>query len=65
MFEWLSANLGTIAVLAVLLLAVFLIVRSEIKRKRSGKCSCGADCGSCGSSCCCGFPKDIKIKRLP
>ena len=62
MLEWLSANVGNIAVVAVLLLIMALIVRYEIRRRRSGKCSCGADCGSCGSSCC-GFPKGVKIKK--
>lgn len=39
--------MGTIVVLAALVLIVALIVRSMIKDKRSGKSSCGGDCSHC------------------
>lgn len=55
MLTWLSANLGTLIVLAVLLIVVGLIVRKMIVDKRSGRstCSCGGSCGSCGGNCHC------------
>lgn len=40
--------MGTIVVLAALVLIVALIVRSMIKDKKSGKSSCGGDCSHCG-----------------
>lgn len=39
--------MGTIVVLAALVLIVALIVRSMIKDKKSGKSSCGGDCSHC------------------
>ena len=61
---WITENIGTIAVLAVLLAAVALVIRSMVKAKKQGRSSCGCDCGSCGcSSCKAGFPKDIKIVK--
>ncbi len=49
MFEWISANLGTIAVLAVLVLVVGLVVANMVKKKKAGKpaCDCGCGCSGC------------------
>lgn len=46
MSEWLSANIGNIIVTALILLAVFLAIRSVIRAKKSGK-SCGCGCQNC------------------
>ncbi|MCR4712847.1 MAG: FeoB-associated Cys-rich membrane protein [Treponemataceae bacterium] len=42
--------IGTVVVSLVLVAVVFLIVRSMIKTKRSGKhvLSCGGNCSACG-----------------
>ena len=42
MLQWLSANLGTILISAVLLVVVILIVRYLLRQKKAGKSSCGA-----------------------
>ena len=60
--EWLSSNLGSIAVGAVLLCVVALVIRGMVRKKKLGKGSCSCGCENCSSACCCEFPKDIKIK---
>ncbi len=47
MTEWLSANAGTIIVIAILALVVFLVVRSMIRNKKAGRSSCGCGCSNC------------------
>lgn len=47
MLQWISANLGTIVISAILIAAVALIVRSQIRRKKQGKSSCGCGCSNC------------------
>ena len=49
MFAWLSANIGTIIVLVILVCIVGLVICSMKKDKKNGKSSCG--CGSGCSSC--------------
>ncbi len=53
MLGFLTANIGTIVVAAVLAVIMFFAVRSVIKGKKKGRCSCGGNCGSCamGSVC--------------
>lgn len=46
-------NLSTFIVLSVLILIVGFAMRSIIKDKKSGKSSCGGDCGGCGSHSLC------------
>lgn len=45
--DWLISNLGTIVVSIILILIVFLIIRSMIRDKKSGKSSCGCGCEGC------------------
>lgn len=47
MLQWISANLGTIVIGVILIAAVALIVRSQIRRKKQGKSSCGCGCSNC------------------
>ena len=47
MLTFLSGNVGSFAVLAVLLLTVALVVVALIRKKRRGGCSCGSGCGAC------------------
>lgn len=49
MFSFLLNNVGTILTGLVLILVVGLVVRSMIRDKRSGKSSCGGNCGACGA----------------
>ncbi|WP_034210155.1 FeoB-associated Cys-rich membrane protein [Lachnospira multipara] len=44
--------LGNIITGAILILIVFLAIRSLVKDKKSGKSiQCGADCSKCGGHC--------------
>ena len=47
MLSWVTANLGTILVSAVLLAIVFLTSTHLIRQKRAGKSSCGCNCAHC------------------
>lgn len=47
--EWISANIATIVVAAVLFLIVALIVKSKLKEHKQGGCGCG--CPGCTGSC--------------
>ena len=51
MLAWLSANLINIALIAVLALVVFLVVRGMLRDKKAGKSACGGNCAACGGSC--------------
>ena len=43
MLHWISANLSTMVLIAI----VVLIIRSLIRQKKQGKSSCGAGCAHC------------------
>ena len=47
MLAWLSANLSTIIISAVLLAIVIAISVYLINRKKSGKSACGCGCENC------------------
>lgn len=49
MLAWITGNLSTIIICAVLCTAVALIVLSMVRGKRKGKspCGCGCGCGGC------------------
>ncbi|MBQ7147517.1 MAG: FeoB-associated Cys-rich membrane protein [Pseudobutyrivibrio sp.] len=53
MISWITANIGTIVVAAVLLLIVAGVVRSMIKDRKNGCSSCGCGCSGCSGSCSC------------
>ena len=54
---FISANAGTIIVLAIVCALVFLAFRSIWKDKKNGRHSCGGNCGACGAcSGCSGMP---------
>ena len=62
MLDFIVANLGTIIISLLLVFIVALAARSIIKDKKSGKSSCGGNCGSCGGcamrgACCKGTAK--------
>ncbi len=48
MLAWLTANLGTIVVCALVLVIVFFAARALIRDKKQGKSPCGCSCGGCG-----------------
>ena len=47
MLAWLSANLSTVIISAVLLAIVIAISVYLINRKKSGKSACGCGCENC------------------
>ncbi len=47
--NWLLNNAGTIICSLVVVLIAALAIRSVIKEKSSGKCSCGGNCSACGA----------------
>ena len=49
MLAWITENIGTILISAVLLLVVVLIIRKLVKDKKKGKSSCGCNCAHCAS----------------
>ena len=51
MLSWLHANIGSIAVILVLLAVIALIIRRLILDKKALGHICGGSCGSCGGSC--------------
>lgn len=53
MFSWISANLGTLMVSAVLIIIVTLIIVKMIKDKKKGKSSCGCGCSNCAAAGIC------------
>lgn len=52
MIAWLSANLVTVALSAVLVLLVALLLRGMVRRKKAGTPSCDS-CAACGVCGCC------------
>ena len=49
MMAWLSANLASIVLTAVIVLIVGLLIFVMVRGKRAGKSSCGVSCASCAS----------------
>lgn len=62
---WISANIGTIIVCAILIAVVALLIWSMIRDKKKGKSSCGCGCSSCALSGSCHdtAPKEKKSKK--
>lgn len=58
MLEWIGKNLGTIIVLALIIVGVVSVIRSMIKEKKNGGSSCSCGCSSCSmNGSCCGESK--------
>lgn len=53
MLAWITENIATIMICAVLTLVVAAIVISMIKNKKKGKSSCGCGCADCPMSGSC------------
>lgn len=53
MLAWLSENIATVIICAVLIAIVAAIIVKMIKDKKQGKSSCGCGCADCpmGGSC--------------
>ena len=53
MLAWLSENIATIIICAVLIAVVAAIIVSMIRDKKKGKSSCGCGCADCPMSGSC------------
>ena len=49
LFDWLSANIGTISVGAAVVDVIALVIVLMVRDKKKGKktCSCGCSCSGC------------------
>lgn len=53
MLAWLSENLATVIICALLIAAVTAIIVNMVKNKKKGKASCGCGCSNCPMSGSC------------
>ena len=53
MLAWVSENLSTIIVCAILAAVFAGVIRTVIKNKKKGKSACGCGCSSCPMSGSC------------
>ncbi len=53
MLAWLSENVATIIICAVLIALVTAIIVSMVKNRKKGKSSCGCGCAKCPMSSSC------------
>lgn len=51
--NWISENLGTIAISALLLAVVVAILVGQIRKRKQGKSNCGCGCDHCPSAAAC------------
>lgn len=66
MLEFISANLATILVGAVVLAVVIAVTVSMVKKRGSGgSCSCGCGCGQCAGSAICHPQRDDAKQQQP
>lgn len=63
MAAWITANLGTIIVSAIIVLVVALVIFVMIRDRRSGKSSCSCGCSSCAMSGECQKRRDEFLKK--
>ena len=50
---WLSQNIGTILIIAVLVAFFALLIWSLIRDRKKGKSSCCGGCAGCANACYC------------
>lgn len=53
MITWLSENIATIIICAVLIAVVAAIIVSMVKNRKNGKSACGCGCADCPMSASC------------
>ena len=51
---WLSENIWTLLIIALLILVVALILRGIVRDRRQGRHLCGGNCGACPMGGRCG-----------
>ena len=57
MLAWLTENISTIIICAVLVAVVAAIIVSMVKNRKKGKFSCGCGCSDCPISTSCNHKK--------
>ena len=64
--EWIVANIGTIAVSAVLAGVLIAVIILLVKRKKQGKTSCSCGCSGCANAQYCHSAKESeKVSDKP
>ncbi|MBR2384600.1 MAG: FeoB-associated Cys-rich membrane protein [Clostridia bacterium] len=63
MFDWIKQNIGSIAVLLVVITIIALIVVFRKKAKKKGKSTCGCNCSSCAGRFACHNYKQEEIEK--
>ncbi|MGN1062664.1 MAG: FeoB-associated Cys-rich membrane protein [Candidatus Scatosoma sp.] len=63
MKQWLTENLSTIIIAAILLAVLTAITTVLIKNKKKGKSPCGCGCKDCALHGCCGGTRPDGEKR--
>lgn len=57
---WLKENMVNIVIILIIVALLYLCIRNLIKDKKSGVCSCGKSCESCGMLCHIDYKKKLK-----
>ncbi len=62
MISWISSNIGTLAVLAVVIVIAALIIIGMRRDKKKGRSSCGNNCAHCQMAGQCHSAKGADLK---
>ena len=63
--SWLSQNIATIVIIAVLAVIFGLMIYSLIRDKKAGKSSCCGGCAGCANACYCHGHTALKAENAP
>ncbi len=53
MFAWITENMGTIIVSAILIIAVAAVIAGMVRGRKKGRSSCGCGCAGCAMNGTC------------
>lgn len=53
MFAWITENMGTIIVSAILIIAVAAVIAGMVRGRKKGRSSCGCGCAGCAMNGAC------------
>lgn len=63
MFTWISENIGTIFIGAILAAAVAAVIVHMVRNKKKGRSSCGCGCSGCAMNGSCHPKKQAEGNR--
>ena len=63
MFTWISENIGTIFIGAILAAAVAAVIVHMVRNKKRGRSSCGCGCSGCAMNGSCHPKKQAEGNR--